>query len=181
MDCSFDLLEDGTAKKVSAKNHTCVALFYYSCSTQLSTQLLRTSTHFLTTLRALIQTHNIPAHLISLPPHIASPPPANPMPTLTPILAHLPSPIIPVLTSVPRPLSAYLRQKGMNARPITWPTVPKGRDRIRVCLHHGNTVEDVEKLAVSMIEWAREQMRHERLTESVVAPRFPRLAIQPKL
>ena len=46
----------------------------------------------------------------------------------------------------------------MNARPITWPTVPKGRDRIRVCLHYGNSREEVDSLAEAMVEWAREQM-----------------------
>ena len=49
----------------------------------------------------------------------------------------------------------------MNARPITWPTVPKGKDRIRVCLHAGNTREEVERLAGAMVGWAKEQMREE--------------------
>jgi 8-amino-7-oxononanoate synthase len=43
----------------------------------------------------------------------------------------------------------------MNARPITWPTVPKGRDRVRVCLHAGNTKEDVERLTEGVVGWAR--------------------------
>lgn len=42
----------------------------------------------------------------------------------------------------------------MNARPITWPTVPKGKDRVRVCLHAGNTEEEVTKLAKEMVVWA---------------------------
>ncbi len=40
----------------------------------------------------------------------------------------------------------------MNARPITWPTVPKGKDRVRVCLHAGNTKEDVERLVDGIVE-----------------------------
>ncbi|KAI0346254.1 PLP-dependent transferase [Trametopsis cervina] len=158
VDCSFDLLEDGTAKKLAA-------------------QLLKTSTHFLATLRSLIQQHNIPPYLLSLPPHLAVPPPQDPVPTLTPILAHLPTPIIPVMTSRPRPLSAYLRTQGMNARPITWPTVPKGRDRIRVCLHHANSRQDVERLAFAMVEWAREEARRDALPNS----QHPVLSIQSKL
>jgi 8-amino-7-oxononanoate synthase len=43
----------------------------------------------------------------------------------------------------------------MNARPITWPTVPKGRDRVRVCLHAGNTKEDVERLVEGVVGWAK--------------------------
>lgn len=60
------------------------------------------------------------------------------------------------MTSHPRPLSAYLLTLGMNARPITWPTVPKGKDRVRVCLHAANTRQDVEKLVDGMISWAYE-------------------------
>lgn len=42
----------------------------------------------------------------------------------------------------------------MNARPITWPTVPKGADRVRICLHSQNSVEEVDRLVSAMIEWA---------------------------
>ena len=45
----------------------------------------------------------------------------------------------------------------MNARAITWPTVPKGKDRVRVCLHSGNTKEEVEGLALALVEWARNE------------------------
>ncbi|TCD63948.1 hypothetical protein EIP91_004758 [Steccherinum ochraceum] len=137
-DCSFDLLEDGTTKALSA-------------------HLLRLSTLLTTTLTGLLNSHpHIPTHLLSLPPHLSSPPPASP--TLSPSLAHLPTPIIAIMTSSPRPLSAHLRRKGMNARPITWPTVPKGKDRVRVCLHAGNTEEEVMRLAKEMVEWALEDM-----------------------
>ena len=70
------------------------------------------------------------------------------------------------MTSRPRPLSTFLREKGMNARPITWPTVPKGRDRIRVCLHSGNSRAEVQALAVEMAAWARVQMAEERMANS---------------
>lgn len=42
----------------------------------------------------------------------------------------------------------------MNAKPITWPTVPKGKDRVRICLHAGITKEDVDKLIKCVVEWA---------------------------
>ncbi|GAA5919034.1 hypothetical protein JCM8208_000711, partial [Rhodotorula glutinis] len=56
---------------------------------------------------------------VALPPHlvavIASPP--------TGAAPHPPtSPIIPLLTSSPRPLAAFLRTRGILARPITYPT-----------------------------------------------------------
>jgi len=44
----------------------------------------------------------------------------------------------------------------MNARPITWPTVPKGKDRVRICLHAGNTSQDVDKLVWGIVKWAEE-------------------------
>ncbi|KAH6880222.1 hypothetical protein BKA70DRAFT_1344355, partial [Coprinopsis sp. MPI-PUGE-AT-0042] len=54
-----------------------------------------------------------------------------------------PSLILVLLTSRPDPFSAFLLSKyGINTRPITWPTVPKGKDRVRICLHAGNARED---------------------------------------
>jgi 8-amino-7-oxononanoate synthase len=67
------------------------------------------------------------------------------------------------MTSQPRPLSAFLAARGITARPITWPTVPKGADRIRVCLHAANTRSDVDSLVSACIEWAREAVREESL------------------
>ena len=66
----------------------------------------------------------------------------------------------------------------MNARPITWPTVPKGKDRIRVCLHAGNTKEEVDRLAHAMVEWAREEMQESTF---VVKPDGGVQLVQPKL
>lgn len=50
----------------------------------------------------------------------------------------------------------------MNARPITWPTVPKGKDRVRVCLHAGNTKEHVDLLVESCMDWAVGVMRRQQ-------------------
>ena len=43
--------------------------------------------------------------------------------------------------------AAHLRGKGFDVRPIRKPTVPAGSERIRICLHAFNTVEDIEALA----------------------------------
>ncbi|KAG6885199.1 hypothetical protein C0992_005339, partial [Termitomyces sp. T32_za158] len=112
-------------------------------ASQLASKLLNLSVHLTNYLRSRLT--NIPNSLLSLPDHLSSP-------------DCPPSPIIPLMTSHPRPLSAALRALGMNARPITWPTVPKGRDRVRVCLHAGNTQEDVELLALAAVQWAEEMM-----------------------
>jgi 8-amino-7-oxononanoate synthase len=71
-------------------------------------------------------------------------------------MAQPPTPIIPLLTPRARDLSAHLLAHGLNARPISWPTVPKGTDRVRVCLHAGNTREDIDALVDASIAWARD-------------------------
>ncbi|KAK0497232.1 pyridoxal phosphate-dependent transferase [Armillaria luteobubalina] len=90
----------------------------------------------------------IPPDLLSLPPNLEA------------------SPIIPIMTSQPRPLSAFLYARGMNARPITWPTVPKGKDRVRVCLHANNSREDIDRLVNGMIDWAESVLVEQRRISS---------------
>ncbi|EGY19021.1 8-amino-7-oxononanoate synthase like protein [Verticillium longisporum] len=63
------------------------------------------------------------------------------------------SPIIPLLTSHPRSLALYCQERGYIIRPIVAPTVPKGSERVRVCLHAANTKEEVEGLARVVEEW----------------------------
>lgn len=129
IECSFDFLEDGTAKK-------------------LADRLLDLSVRFIDTLQSLIERDGISPSLLSLPPHL----------TTLSLGRQRATPIVPVFTSRPRPLSTHLRAKGMNARPITWPTVPKGLDRVRVCLHSSNTDEEVDALAREMVEWAKSEL-----------------------
>lgn len=38
-------------------------------------------------------------------------------------------------------------------RPIVPPTVPEGTQRVRVCLHAGNSFEDVQRLAERIKAW----------------------------
>ncbi|KAL7908285.1 PLP-dependent transferase [Trichoderma velutinum] len=63
------------------------------------------------------------------------------------------SPIMPLLTSRARNLAQYCQERGFIVRPIVAPTVPAGEDRVRVCLHAGNTVEEVEGLCRAVEEW----------------------------
>jgi 8-amino-7-oxononanoate synthase len=37
------------------------------------------------------------------------------------------------------------------------PTVPLGKERVRVCLHAGNTRKEMDKLLVSIEQWAVQQ------------------------
>ncbi|MFN8288234.1 MAG: 8-amino-7-oxononanoate synthase [Chitinophagales bacterium] len=48
-------------------------------------------------------------------------------------------------------LAEKVRQKGFDVRPILYPTVPKGTERIRVCLHSFNTEQEVNELAKAFV------------------------------
>ena len=53
--------------------------------------------------------------------------------------------IVPGNTEV-RELCAKIQERDMDARPILNPTVPKGTERIRVCLHSYNTKKEIDLL-----------------------------------
>lgn len=147
INCSFDMLENGIASKVSIITpfHEEILIIL---DLQLATKLKGLVYYTLTRLRQEFAL--LPPDLVFLPAHLQGEDPSE-----------LFAPIIPVMTPLPRPLSTYLRTLGLNARPITWPTVPKGKDRVRVCLHAGNTQEDVDRLVNGIVSWARREM-HER-------------------
>ena len=157
--CSFDLLEDGTAEKVRASfphfryqasyltdNHVHILV-----ATKLAAQVLGHSTYFQEHLCASLAASSIPPHILSLPLRQDH------------SMAQPPTPIVPLLTPRARALSAHLLAHGLNARPITWPTVPKGADRVRVCLHAGNTREELDALVGAAVVWAAGIAREERV------------------
>lgn len=63
------------------------------------------------------------------------------------------SPIIPILTEDAKALSHYLQSNGFLVRAVTYPTVPLGHARIRICLHAGNTIDEVERLISAIRSW----------------------------
>lgn len=65
------------------------------------------------------------------------------------------TPIIPLLSPFAKPLALYLQEHGFLVRPITHPTVPKGRDRVRVCLHANNTEDEIRTLLERVQSWIR--------------------------
>jgi 8-amino-7-oxononanoate synthase len=71
--------------------------------------------------------------------------------SLLQIPAEIPqSPIFALLTPEPRMLARYCQEGGFVVRPIVPPTASS---RVRVCLHAGNTFEDVERLVARIKEW----------------------------
>lgn len=69
------------------------------------------------------------------------------------------SPISFVLTTEPKPLAAHCQSKGFVVRGIVPPTVPAGGERIRICLHAGNTVAEIEGLVDVLREWVERRLK----------------------
>jgi 8-amino-7-oxononanoate synthase len=66
------------------------------------------------------------------------------------------SPIFSLLTPYPKQLAAYCQQHGFVVRGIVPPTVPEGAERVRICLHAGNTLKEIDGLVRVVGMWARE-------------------------
>ncbi|KAJ5090997.1 Pyridoxal phosphate-dependent transferase major region subdomain 2 [Penicillium argentinense] len=67
---------------------------------------------------------------------------------------HFPtSPIFSLRTSQPRQLASACQQDGYIVRAIMPPTIPEGKERVRVCLHAGNTEQEIDGLIQSIQSW----------------------------
>lgn len=67
------------------------------------------------------------------------------------------SPIIPLFTPHPRSLAQFCQARGYTVRPIVAPTVPKGYERVRICLHASNTEAQIEGLLGVVENWAHDR------------------------
>ena len=132
-------------------------------SLKLAAQVLEHSRYLQIRLRASLSASSIPAHILSLPAHLQQRRQTSTAPP--------PTPIIPFLTPYARALSAHLLAHGLNARPISWPTVPKGMDRVRVCLHASNTRVEIDALVSSSVAWATGIAQAERARSEGDQPR----------
>ncbi|PHH67801.1 hypothetical protein CDD83_6397 [Cordyceps sp. RAO-2017] len=63
------------------------------------------------------------------------------------------SPIVPLFTAHARDLARHCQERGYMIRPIVAPTVPAGTDRVRLCLHAGNSLEELRGLCEAVEEW----------------------------
>lgn len=78
---------------------------------------------------------------------------------------HLNSPIISLQTLYPRELATFCQKSGFLVRPIMPPTIPAGTERVRVCLHAGNTVTEVNRFAKVLESWV--DMRQKAIMPSL--------------
>ncbi|BDD61715.1 hypothetical protein MPDQ_001482 [Monascus purpureus] len=63
------------------------------------------------------------------------------------------SPIFSIRTLYPRHLATFCQQNGFIVRAIMPPTVPAGKERVRVCLHAGNTTEEIDAFVETIEQW----------------------------
>lgn len=69
------------------------------------------------------------------------------------------SPIFSIQLENPRNLAQFLQDRNMMVRAVVPPTVPLGTQRIRVCLHAGNSEADIEKLVHTLSGWCEAILR----------------------
>ena len=107
--------------------------------------------------------HNELLHLTSTVLDNRSRPVPNSVLYIPPLLPRAQrTPIFALLTSSPRQLAAHCQSKNFMVRAVVPPTVPVGTDRVRVCLHAGNQIEEVKRLVKVVEEWVNEQMEAQR-------------------
>ncbi|KAI1329790.1 8-amino-7-oxononanoate synthase [Xylariaceae sp. FL0255] len=63
----------------------------------------------------------------------------------------------------------------LNAYPMAFPVVPKGESRIRLVFHAHNTYEEIEKLIITICNWAREMHEINRGGKDSALPSATRL------
>lgn len=115
---------------------------------QLSESLLSLTRYFVELLAASIDSGEIPASILSLSSRSTK------------------SAIVPLHTPYAHALSAHLlKHHNILSKPITYPTVPKGKDRVRVCLHAGNKLQDVERFVQAVREWISIQQHEHMLSK----------------
>ena len=64
-----------------------------------------------------------------------------------------PPPIIPLLTPHALELAAHLQRSGCIARAVRYPTVARGTERVRICVHAHNTDADIARLVDALRAW----------------------------
>ena len=69
------------------------------------------------------------------------------------------SPIFVLISTRPRELASYCQSAGFVVRAVVAPTVPEGTERVRVCLHAGNTTQQIDRFVECVADWIKWQAR----------------------
>ena len=72
---------------------------------------------------------------------------------VSPFLIESSSPIQCIVVGGNHPvkkLAEQLQNKGFDVRPILNPTVPKGKERLRICIHVYNTEKEIKSLSTAI-------------------------------
>jgi len=121
---------------------------------KLIDRLHNITSYFHDHLRSSLTSNNIPRKILYVDPRAVGEP--------------FPTPVIPIFSRYPMPLAIFLRGRGYAAQPIPYPVVPRGRARIRTCIHSGNTEAEIHAFVAALIEWAQ-QARHDKTLVDVDA------------
>lgn len=63
------------------------------------------------------------------------------------------SPIVPYRTPHAKAMAAFLQEQGFLVRGVCYPTVPRGEERVRICIHTHNTDAEIDALAAAIAQW----------------------------
>lgn len=75
------------------------------------------------------------------------------------------SPIFAIFSPDVVALQKYLNGKGYAARALAPPAVPRGKERLRVVIHAGNSEEQIKWFVKALREWALAQVRKAKGTQ----------------
>ena len=81
------------------------------------------------------------------------------------------SPIFALLSTKPRELASHCQAAGFVVRALYPPTVPEGTERVRVCLHAGNTTEQIDQFVATVRHWLEADIKI-RLHDTKQIPAF---------
>jgi 8-amino-7-oxononanoate synthase len=79
------------------------------------------------------------------------------------------SPIFALLTQHPRSLAKHCQDQEFVVRAVVPPTVPMGTERVRVCLHAGNTEGEIDRLVACVGAWVELQTQVKESGRGTVA------------
>ena len=72
------------------------------------------------------------------------------------------SPIFALFSTIPRDVAAHCQAAGFVVRPVVPPTVPENTERVRVCLHSGNTTAQIDRFIGCLRGWIEGKLMAQR-------------------